>query len=291
MTFGTKLSPKFGARLRVQLAQLGQRLLNQRDRIPGAAFDQRQPVVFQIFQVIADERLQLFIIGHARQELHQQAFAQVASGDAGRVELLHDGQSPLGRRQLFRAGVGVDQVFQAALQIAVGVEVVDDAVAHLPQRRVNFKPAELIVQVVLQRLRPGDHVGHGVVLALALFFQSGAGRPRPFFEVVGPLLVHIEQPLEIVLVVLGLIDDQLSLFGRGSVGIDGFGGLFRQVEIFLLQVEHRVFLNLLLDAFLQRHDRQLQDLHRLDHARCKHLLLHQPHFLTKGQSHGCSVGN
>ena len=37
------------------------------------------------------------------------------------------------------------------------------------------------------------------------------------------------------------------------------------------------------------HDRQLQDLHRLDHAGCKHLLLHHPQFLAEGKSHGRSA--
>ena len=67
--------------------------------------------------------------------------------------------------------------------------------------RLQVEPAELIVQVVLQRLRPGDHVGHRVVLALAGFFDSLLDGRATLLEVVGPLLVHLQQPLEIVLVV------------------------------------------------------------------------------------------
>ena len=69
-----------------------------------------------------------------------------------------------------------------ALQIAVGVEVVDDPVGHRPQLGVEVEPAQLVVQIILQRLRPGDHVGHGVVLALAFLFDpraaTGASAPR-----------------------------------------------------------------------------------------------------------------
>ena len=87
-------------------------------------------------------------------------------------------------------GVRPQQVFQAALQIAVGVEVVDDPLAHRPQGRLDLEPAQLIVEIVLQRLRPGDHVGHGVELPLAGLFRprrardgsaprSGRATPRP----------------------------------------------------------------------------------------------------------------
>ena len=40
-------------RLGIQLAQLDQRLLDQLDRIAGAAFDLRQPIVLDVFQMIA----------------------------------------------------------------------------------------------------------------------------------------------------------------------------------------------------------------------------------------------
>ena len=46
-------------------------------------------------------------------------------------------------------------------------------------------------------------------------------------------------------------------------------------------LEHRIVFHLLLDAFLQRHQRQLQNFHRLDHPRCKHLLLSQLHLLAE----------
>ena len=43
--------------------------------------------------------------------------------------------------------------------------------------RLEVEPAQLVVEIVLQRLGPGDHVGHGVVLALARLFHLGPRRP------------------------------------------------------------------------------------------------------------------
>ena len=60
-----------------------------------------------------------------------------------------------------------------------------------------------------------------------------------------------------------------SAGASGSFGVD------------LDLVEHRVVFHFLFDAFLQRHQRQLQDFHRLDHPRCKHLLLSQLHLLAE----------
>ena len=58
------------------------------------------------------------------------------------------------------------------------------------------------------------------------------------------------------------------------------------VEPRLIYLEGLVVLDLLFDPLLKGHDRQLQDLHRLDHARRKHLLLRHPHFLAERHPHG-----
>ena len=79
------------------------------------------------------KRPQLIVAVHAGHQLQQQAFAQVAGADARRIELLHHRQRLLRQRQFVGPGVGVDQVFQPALQVAVGIEVVDDPLGHLPR--------------------------------------------------------------------------------------------------------------------------------------------------------------
>ena len=65
-------------------------------RITGDPFYLRQSIVSKIFQVAANERLDLFVVGHMRMELGQQALSQIARSDAGRVQRLHEFQGALG---------------------------------------------------------------------------------------------------------------------------------------------------------------------------------------------------
>ncbi len=107
----------------------------------------------------------------------------------------------------------------------------------------------------------------------------------PLLEVVGPLLVHLHQALEVVLVAVRLVNDQFAFFLGGGVRgrlvgrLDRLGG---QVRVVLQQIEDRVLLDLLLDPLFQGEDRQLQNLHRLDHPRREHLLLQQSKVLSEG---------
>jgi hypothetical protein len=90
---------------------------------------------------------------------------------------------------------------------------------------------------------------------------------------------------EIRLVVLRLVDDQLALFlGRG-VGRLLLHRLGRQIGVLLFNLQHRILLHLLLDPLLELHDRQLEDLHRLDHPRSQHLLLNESEILAERKSH------
>ena len=138
----------------------------------------------------------------------------------------------------------------------------------------------------MQRLRAIDHVGHRVVLAIPCLGHARGGRPAALLEVVGPLLIHVQEPLEVGLVVFRFIDDEFPLFGRGSIGVGSLDLFIGQVRILLDQFQRLVLLHLLLDALLQGHHRQLQDLHRLDHPRRQHLLLNQSQLLSEGKSHG-----
>ena len=228
--------------------------------------------------------LKLLVVRHAGQQLQQQAFAQVSGADAGRVQFLHQPERPLGQRQILVAGVRAQQVLQPPLQIPVGIEVVDDAVGHRPQVRRQVEPAQLVVEVILQRLGPGDHVGHRVELAFAGLLDLAPRRMGALLEVVRPLLVHLHQPLEILLVRVGLVDHQFAFFLAGGVGrltLLQLGPLGGKLRLLLHQLEHRILFHLLLDPFLERQDRQLQNLHRLDHPRRQHLLLHESEVLAE----------
>ena len=187
-----------------------------------------------------------------------------------------------GQGQILFRGIGPHQVFQPALQPAVRVQVVDDPVGHGPKLGVQLEPRQLIVQVVLKRLRPVGHVGHGVVPPLALLLNAVPRRPGALLEVVRPFLVHLQEPLEVLFVAGGLVDHQLPLLVGRGVGRLGLDLLGRQVGILLPHLQDRVLLHLLLDPLFQRQDRQLEDLHRLDHPRSQYLLLNLPEFLTEG---------
>src|SRR5579864_3306722 len=58
-----------------------------------------------------------------------------------------------------------------------------------------------------------------------------------------------------------------------GVGVGNGGGF----AFAFLELEHRVALQLLLDAFLQRRQRQLEDFHALDHPRRQELPQLRPH--------------
>ena len=140
------------------------------------------------------------------------------------------------------------------------------------------------MQVVLQGLGPGDHVRHRVQFALAGLFHLVARGVRTLFEVVGPLLVHVEQTLEVPLVRVGFVDHQLAFFLAGGVGRQAILRrrlLGRRLRLFFGQLEHGILFHLLLDPFLERQDGQLQNLHRLDHPRRQHLLLNESKILAE----------
>ena len=148
---------------------------------------------------------------------------------------------------------GPKQVLQPALQVTVRIQVVNDPIGHRPQARIEVEPAQLVVQIVLQRLRPLLHVGHGVELPLAHRLDLAPRGVRPLFKMVGPLLVHLHQPLEVAFVRVGLVDHQLALFFGGGIGrladlrLGLFGGKLR---LLFLQLQDRILLHFLLDPLL-----------------------------------------
>ncbi len=138
---------------------------------------------------------------------------------------------------------------------------------------------ELFDQIVVQRGGPGLHVRHGVELALALFFDAVGRGTRAGGEIIlGPVGRHLQQPLEVGLVTVLVVDDKLALLDAllsgGRLGGRRLGGLAFSLFVGTLFKNH-VVLQLLLDAVVEGHHRQLEDLHRLDHARSQlHLLAH-----------------
>ncbi len=174
-------------------------------------------------------------------ELQQQAFFERARADAGRIEPLHDAQRFFGNRQLLgamRLQVAVElrrqrrqQLFERRLQVAVGVEAVDDPLGHPPHGIVELEPAQLMMQVIDQRLGPGQHVGHRIVAAIAFLLDAIHRRPATLLVVVRQILGHVDEPLEVVLVVAVVFDDQLALgVGDAAGAASSSAGCFRLVS-------------------------------------------------------------
>jgi hypothetical protein len=139
-----------------------------------------------------------------------------------------------------------------------------------------------------QRHAAGGGVVHGVELAITLAVvaadaEIAAGRVAEVFVL--EVFADLGQTLEVVRLVAGLLDDHRLLGFReildarvgGVGGIDWGGDLgLRAVALPLAQLQNRVVLKLLLDPLFQRLQRELKDLHRLDHPRREELPLLQP---------------
>jgi hypothetical protein len=134
-----------------------------------------------------------------------------------------------------------------------------------------------MAEVLLQGLRPRRHVLHGVVLLVPFLIDAVPRGAMSFVEVV-PVPAQRFQAIEVQLLVI-LLDDQLGLGLGPFFFFDDFTvfRLFPRGSILGLffQFQNRIFLKLLLDALLERHDGELKDFHRLNHAGSQnHLLLH-----------------
>ena len=79
---------------------------------------------------------------------------------------------------------------------------------------VELQLAELMHQVVLQRFGPVGDVGDHVVGPVGIFLHAVGRAAGRFLEVLGHLAVEIQQPLEVVGVVVGFIDDQRLVVDR-----------------------------------------------------------------------------
>ena len=111
----------------------------------------------------------------------------------------------------------------------------------------------------MKRPGPRGHVLHGLLLAVGLFAERSPAAPRALVVDLAPVFVERDQAVEFV----GLGIGHWLFDRRGRRVVIGWLGRRRFSQVF----EDGVLAQLLLDPFLQRHDRQLQNLHRLDHPR------------------------
>ncbi|MGC4032021.1 MAG: hypothetical protein QM754_09870 [Tepidisphaeraceae bacterium] len=166
-------------------------------------------------------------------------------------------------------------------QVAVGVDVVDQDRADLPDLRRGFHERPFFEEVFGERDAPRGRVGHGVELAVAVLAfpvtLAEAGRAGGVFVVL-EVLGDAVQTLKVG-GGIRLVDRQAAL---------GFGAVERGGEVFAVQftwgvwvtradVQDRVDLHLLVDPFLQCPQGQLKNFHALDHSRREDLPLVHPH--------------
>ena len=146
------------------------------------------------------------------------------------------------------------------------LEAYDVSFNHLNQPQLLGRcvdERELLAQEILQRLRPARHVLLEVVAAVALLVDAVAADARVLsVEMVGPVLIDFFQAVEVFFAVAVGVDDQLG--ARVALVLAFFLELGGPLALALLgnrvvlgrflQFQHRVFNQLLLDAFLQSHD-------------------------------------
>ena len=221
---------EIGARLGLELAQLLPDFLNRLDRVAGLLGDQRQAIVLEVFQVVrrsasaalrstacpgvsCSSRHSLSDAGAARPADRAAARRASACSASSSCSARMRAASPLSRRDRRQ------QVFQRRLQIAVRVEVVDDPVGHLPRRRRRDRtsradgPGSRAATRAGRPCWPSRRAG-GRLRASMRFMR----RPATLFVVVGQILGHVQQALEVVLVVRCRLDDQLALGVGRRVG-------------------------------------------------------------------------
>ena len=199
-------------------------------------------------------------------ELHQQAVAQVARTDPGRLEFAHDFDRLLGQRDRHRqlAGDRLGGLGQATVLVEREHDVLDDG----DELRVGLLGAHLGHQVVGQ----GHRAARGVLQGLELLVLVVAGVGRAALPPVrlGARFELVDLGRELAL--------QAVFVGIGSVGCLAFAGVALGALRVVLALEEDVLLQFLFDLVLQLDQRQLQDLHGLNHLR----RLDQSLFCTQG---------
>src|SRR4051812_26752521 len=162
---GDEVLAELCARLGIELAQLVPGFANALDGIASDLLYQRKAIVAEVLEVAGDKCLQLLVILHIWVQLGQQAFTEIAGGNAGWIERLNERKSFLGFLKLFGRGVGREQVAKAGAEIAsvFWIERADDSLAEGELGWIHIQFAKLMHQVVLQRFGPLRNVSNDIV--------------------------------------------------------------------------------------------------------------------------------
>ena len=226
--------------------------------MPELARQLRHLMVLQEPHVLGDDPLGRRA-GHAEvAQLQQQAFLQVARGDADRIEALDQRQRPLdllGRPRPHRR-----ELLDGRHQVAVVVEVADDGLADLAHQRVVGLHRELPEQVVGER-RPRRE---RVLDRRELLDFGRRARPVAVVEVVAEEVLVVLVVPGVALLLVGFFSSCFSWCRLDRLKL--FGGHF---------LEHRVLDHLLVEQLRQLERRHRQELDRLLKRRRQNQLLNE----------------
>ena len=270
--------------MRVQLADVLRGVLDFIRVHAQRAADLGKPVAAERPEVVAHnpglERLALT----TALELEQQALAEVARADAGRVEALHGPERGLVvTEQAARAG---GQFLERALEVAVWIQVAADDLGGFAHLGRQAQDVELLRQLVGQRAAGGQRVEQ--VLALLLGHVGLLEGRLARADGRAPFLVHLHEALQGGVQVVHRRGRRAFAGGvhlrvRGRLGgVNGRAGGIVQAAVTPLPLagpfgggdflEHGIAGELLLDEGAQLHHRRLEERQRLLHLGRQHLL-------------------
>src|SRR5208337_4541620 len=101
----------------------------------------RQPIVLKIVQMMANQSPEHVVTRCLRRQLQEQTLTQVASADARRIQFLDQPERLLGLLLRGLAPRISDHLVQAELEVAVIIQVVNDVLGKLLDRRSAIEKA------------------------------------------------------------------------------------------------------------------------------------------------------
>ncbi len=206
--------------------------------------------------------------------LDQQALAQIARAHAGRVKLLHQFDAPaqqLKRCRPFRLLLGTDegrrQLFFAAGQVPVSVQIADDELRRLAQAWVQGQSSQLPRQVIGQSRRLGEEVlERGLLVLLILRLRAIAGVQ---------IILEVRSEIDLVEGILGrgrrLLD--VTLFDSALQPFLAARDLIQHRNRLVNLFQDGVFHHLGIDHLLQFELVERQHAHHLHQTRSEDLAL------------------
>ena len=262
---------------RIELLDHVERALDDVERAIQGARDIFQLIRLHLLQMFGDDLLRERVVRIEGFELQQQAFAQIARADADGIEILHDGERIV--EIVLRVLAFLGQLFHRRGQVAVLVQVADDAFGEFPHRVGANRDAQLPGEMIGKAGRGGKKLLERWALGNFAFLRLAA--------VAAGIEILIEEGADIEFVegirfrLLG------NFFGFGFE--EGFVGVVVGLRrLFALLFEDGIGDHLLVDHLAQLETIEREDAHHLDQTRRQNLLLR--HLQIQFESlpgHGC----